>query len=77
LFTRFGPLQELAPDIPVSAEDWSPDTLADAADTLLSDPALARLQVESCLTAGTKYTWAATAEGLVDLYRHVMALTPT
>ncbi len=28
LFTRFGPLQELAPDIPVAAEDWSPDTLA-------------------------------------------------
>ena len=24
LFTRFGPLQELAPDIPVAAEDWSP-----------------------------------------------------
>ena len=77
LFTRFGPLQELAPDIPVSAEDWSPDTLAEAADTLLSDPALARLQVESCLAAGTKYTWSATAEGLADLYRHVMALTPT
>ena len=77
LFTRFGPLQELAPDIPVSADDWSPDTLAEAADSLLSDPALARLQVESCLAAGTKYTWAATAEGLADLYRHVMALTPS
>ena len=42
LFTRFGPLQELAPDIPVSADDWSPETLAEAADSLLSDPALAR-----------------------------------
>ena len=62
LFTRFGPLQELAPDIPVAADDWSPDSLADAADSLLSDPAQARVQVESCLAAGTKYTWAATAE---------------
>jgi glycosyltransferase involved in cell wall biosynthesis len=77
LFTRFGPLEELAPDIPVSAEDWSPDALAEAADSLLSDPALARLQIESCLAAGTKYTWAATADGLADLYRHVMALTPS
>ena len=77
LFTRFGPLQELAPDIPVAADDWSPDTLAEAADSLLSDPALARLQVESCLAAGTKYGWAATAEGLADLYRHVMALLPS
>ena len=76
LFTRFGPLQELAPDIPVAADDWSPDSLADAADSLLSDPAQARAQVESCLAAGTKYTWEATAERLADLYRHVMALTP-
>ena len=74
LFTRFGPLQELAPDIPVAAEDWSPETLAAAADSLLSDPVQARAQIESCLAAGAKYTWAATAEGLTGLYRHVMAL---
>jgi glycosyltransferase involved in cell wall biosynthesis len=76
LFTRFGPLQELAPDIPVAADDWSPDALADAADSLLSDAAQARVQVESCLAAGAKYTWSATAERLADLYRHIMALTP-
>lgn len=76
LFTRFGPLQELAPDIPVAAEDWSPDALAAAADVLLSDPEQARIQVESCLAAGTKYTWAATAERLTNLYHHVVALAP-
>ncbi len=76
LFTRFGPLQELAPDIPVAAEDWSPETLAAAADSLLRDPAQARIQVESCLAVGAKYTWAATAERLTDLYRHVLALAP-
>ena len=76
LFTRFGPLQELAPDIPVAADDWSPDTLATAADALLSDPAQARAQIESCLAAGTKYTWEATAERFTALYRHVLALAP-
>jgi glycosyltransferase involved in cell wall biosynthesis len=77
LFTRFGPLEELAPDIPVAAEDWSPETLAEAAHSLLSDPAQARAQVESCLAAGAKYTWTATAEHLTDLYRQIMALAPT
>jgi glycosyltransferase involved in cell wall biosynthesis len=76
VFTRFGPLTELAPDIPVSAIDWSPDALATAADALLSDPAQARLQVESCLNAGSKYTWAATAERLTELYRELMAIAP-
>ncbi len=76
LFTRFGPLEELAPDIPIAADNWSPDALAEAADALLSDPAQAHVQVESCLAAGTKYTWEATAERLIDLYRHVMALVP-
>ena len=76
LFTRFGPLQEMAPDVPVAAEDWSPEALAAAADALLSDQAQARVQVESCLAAGAKYTWAATAERLTDIYRHVLALAP-
>ncbi len=76
LFTRFGPLQELAPDIPVAAENWSVDALAEAADALLRDPAQSRAQVESCLAAGTKYTWAATAEQLTDLYRRIVALAP-
>jgi glycosyltransferase involved in cell wall biosynthesis len=76
LFTGFGPLQQLAPDIPVVARDWSPDTLAAAAADLLNDPALARAQVESCLAIGTKYTWEGTAERLTDLYRHVLTLPP-
>jgi glycosyltransferase involved in cell wall biosynthesis len=76
LFTRFGPLQEMAPDIPIAAENWSPEALAAAADTLLSDRSQARVQVESCLAAGAKYTWAATAERLTDLYRNILALPP-
>ena len=76
LFTGFGPLELLAPDMPIVAKDWSPDALTMAAESLLSDPALAKAQVESCLAAGTKYTWEATAERLSDLYRHVLALSP-
>jgi glycosyltransferase involved in cell wall biosynthesis len=73
IYARFGPLTELAPDIPVSALDWSPEALADAAHVLLRDPAQARLQVESLLKAGSKYTWAATAERLTEMYRNVIA----
>jgi len=76
VFTRFGPLQEVAPEVPVTAEDWSPDRLAAAAESLLTDQAQARVQVEACLAAGMKYTWATTAERLAELYRHVMALPP-
>jgi glycosyltransferase involved in cell wall biosynthesis len=76
LFTRFGPLDELAPDIPVAADNWSVESLADAADSLLSNPAQARVQVESFLATGAKYSWEATAERLADLYRRVMAMTP-
>jgi glycosyltransferase involved in cell wall biosynthesis len=74
VFARFGPLRELAPDIPVTAPDWSPEALATAADALLNDPARAALQVEACLYAGSKYTWAANAERLTELYRHVMSI---
>jgi glycosyltransferase involved in cell wall biosynthesis len=74
IYTRFGPLAELAPDIPVSALDWSPEALASAAHVLLSDSAQARLQVESLLKAGSKYTWAATAERLTEMYRNAVAI---
>ncbi len=76
LFTSFGPLHELAPDIPVAAEDWLPASVASSAERLLTDPALAKAQIEACLTAGSTYTWDATAGDLVDLYYRVLALPP-
>jgi len=72
----FGPLAEMARDIPVTAPDWSPQSLADAAEKLLRDPALARAQVEACLAAGTEYTWARTAEALTGFYRQLVARPP-
>lgn len=69
----FGPLAEVTPDLPVGAEDWAPESLADATHSLLSDPALARAQVDAVLTAGPRYTWDRTAAGLVDAYANVLA----
>ncbi len=76
LFASFGPLHELAPEIPVSAEDWLPSTMASSAERLLSDPSLAKAQIEACLAAGTTYTWAATSEDLIALYYRVLAMPP-
>ncbi len=76
LFTSFGPLHELAPDIPVAADDWLPASMASSAERLLTDPALAKAQIEACLTAGSTYTWDATAGDLIDLYHRVLALPP-
>ena len=76
VFVGFGPLAELAPDIPVTAPDWSADALATATQRLLDDPALARAQVDACLGAATTYTWAATAARLTDLYHRLLARPP-
>ena len=72
VYVGFGPLAEIGGDQPITARDWKPESLADAAEALLSDPALAARQVEACVAAGTEYTWAGTAERLVALYRQVL-----
>ncbi len=74
VFVGFGPLRELAPDLPVTAADWSPSSLADALERLLSDPGLANAQVESTLMAGRAYTWSSTAERLINLYFRVLLM---
>jgi glycosyltransferase involved in cell wall biosynthesis len=72
----FGPLREVGGDLPVQAENWHPDSLADAAEALLSDPALARRQVASCLEVGATYTWANTTEMLTQAYRTILSRPP-
>jgi glycosyltransferase involved in cell wall biosynthesis len=72
----FGPLAEIGGDLPVVARDWSPEALADAAEALLADPALAGRQVASCLQSGASYTWARTAEALTEMYRMLLARAP-
>lgn len=77
LFVSFGPLAELIPDVPVSAADWSPKALADAAESLLTDPVVARAQVEAVRNAASKYTWDSTADQAVRFYRELVARPAT
>lgn len=74
----FGPVRELAgrrfgDDVPVLAADWSARSLSDAALALLDDPGLARRHVEALVAAGDRYSWDASGEALVRLFRHVLA----
>ncbi len=73
----FGPVRELAGrrfggDVPVLATDWSPTALAAAACSLLDDPDLARRHVETLVAAGDRYSWKATGDALVELFRRVL-----
>lgn len=72
LFVPFGPLSEFMPDIPVAADGWSPTSLADAAEQLLRDPALARAQVESVKSVAKTLTWEAVADQTVRFYRELL-----
>ena len=74
VYVGFGPLAEFSGRQPVLAEDWSPPALADAAERLLGDPALAARQIEETVLAGTEYTWARSARGLVAAYRSVLSM---
>lgn len=69
----FGPLGEIGGHLPVHPVDWSPASLADAAEVLLAEPDAARRQVDAALQAGQDYTWAAAAAKLVGVYRALLA----
>lgn len=73
ILVPFGPLGEVIGDLPVKAVDWSPDSLADAAEQVLGDPETARRQVAVALRSGQDFTWDATAAKLVEVYRSLMA----
>ena len=62
----FGPLAEVAPDLPVAAGGWAPDELAEACRALLADPDLYQAQITAVLRAAETYTWDRTAELLVS-----------
>lgn len=72
LFVEFGPLAELLPDVPVRGSDWSAEDMADGMATLLSDPDVAREQVESILKVSRDLTWSRFASKLVDVYLNAM-----
>jgi glycosyltransferase involved in cell wall biosynthesis len=74
---RFGPLEELNPTPPVSAESWDPAHFADAVERLIADPTLAARQVAHVLASGAPITWSAYAERLVHIYRLALASAQT
>jgi glycosyltransferase involved in cell wall biosynthesis len=73
IMVPFGPLGEVVGDLPVQAVDWSPGSLADAAEEVLGDPETARRQVAVALRSGQDFTWDATAAKLVEVYRALLA----
>lgn len=75
---NFGPVRELAgrsfgDDVPVLAADWSALSLSNAALALLDDPGLARRHVEALVAAGDRYSWQASGEAFVRLFRQVLS----
>jgi glycosyltransferase involved in cell wall biosynthesis len=69
----FGPLAEVAPDLPVAAAGWAPAELAEACRALLADPDLYQAQITAVLRAAETYTWDRTADLLVSAYRQVLS----
>ncbi len=78
----FGPIRELATidstvdassGFPMLSPDWSAESLAALALKFLSDPAVSDLQVQSILRASAHYSWGATADALVVLFRNLLA----
>lgn len=78
----FGPIRELATidstvgsgaGFPMLSPDWSAESLADLALKFLSDPAVSAQQVQSILRASAHYSWTATADSLVGLFRNLLA----
>jgi glycosyltransferase involved in cell wall biosynthesis len=72
----FGPLKSLGTLAPVAAKNWRPEAIADATELLLKDPELRRLQIAAALSAGEEFTWAATANQLVTMYRTLLCRPP-
>ncbi len=68
-----GPLASVLPDLPVTAVDWDPPALADAAERLLSDPGIAAAQVSAVRRSGLGYTWRDNVDRLVSVFEATLA----
>ena len=76
VFVPFGPLSEIAGDLPMEARDWSPESFADQIEKLLADPALGEAQVLRLREASARSTWGHTASRLCDVFRSVLSKPP-
>lgn len=69
--TSVGSVSEVVGDAAVLVEPRDPDALAAALDRVLDDDALRDDLIERGRLRAAGFTWAATAEGLADLYHDV------
>jgi len=69
----FGPFAERLSGLPVAARNWSVDELVSASEALLSDPALARRQVEFLDDLPSAWSWDDVAGATVSVYRSLLA----
>ena len=72
VFVEFGPLQEMLSEVPVRAGEWTADALADSVDALMTDPDLAKRQVQEVLKVSEEFTWSRYAAKLVDVYKNTL-----
>ena len=69
---RAASLPEVVGDAALLVEPGDPDALAAALERILGDAALLDRLVSAGLARATEFTWAATAEATVAVYREVM-----
>jgi glycosyltransferase involved in cell wall biosynthesis len=72
VFVPFGPLAEIAGELPVTAREWSAEAFADAVEEQIRDPQLGAAQVQRLKEASARWSWAATAELLTQVFRTVL-----
>lgn len=73
VFVSFGPLAEFLDGVPVTARDWTPDSLADAIAAVVADPNVASAQVAAVKKVAAGLTWDVLAEHLVRTYIDALA----
>lgn len=76
VWVPFGPLREFLPDTAGTAVSWGVPDLARAAESLLTDSALAAQSVRSVREAGSHLTWDRTAKEMVLAYFDVLRQPP-
>jgi alpha-1,3-rhamnosyl/mannosyltransferase len=70
-----GALPEVAADAALLPDPNDPDAIAEALRSALWDERRRRILTEAGRRRAAAFTWAATARGLVDAYREVVAST--
>ena len=76
LTTRVSSLGEILGDQVIYLENFDPEAGAETAWSLLSDPEMARRQVEAAKAGSAMFTWSAVADRTWDFYRRILKMPP-